>query len=111
MLAHRLRHRVDIEKQVHEQNPATGRVKTTWEPFMSDVPAEVLTGPGRERVASGAVQAEVAARINLRWFPGLDPSMRVVWDGRKFNISSIETDVTARREYRLICAASVDEGI
>lgn len=117
MLANRLRHRVAVQELVETQNSTTGAVTRAWENVLLDssteldaVPAEVLTGPGREFVQSGSTQNEIAARINLRWFPGLTQKMRIVWDGNIYNIQSIETDVTARREYRLKCIAGVSDG-
>lgn len=117
MLANRLRHRVAIQERVNVQNSSTGAVTVSWDNVWLDstteldsVPAEVLTGPGREFNQSGSEQAEISARINLRWFPGLTQKMRIVWDGNIFNIHSIETDLTARREYRLKCTAGVNDG-
>ena len=117
MLAYRLRHRVAIQERVTVQNSSTGAVTTTWdnvwldsETELDSVPAEVLTGPGREFNQSGSEQAEITARINLRWFPGLTQKMRILWEGNIFNIQSIEMDATARREYRLKCTAGVNDG-
>lgn len=117
MLANRLRHRVAVQELVETQNSTTGAITRTWENVWLDsnteldaIPAEVLTGPGREFLQSGSTQNEIAARINLRWFPGLTQKMRIVWDGNVYNIQSIETDVTARREYRLKCVAGVSDG-
>lgn len=117
MLAHRMRHRVEIQEKTETQNPSTGVITTSWQTLyldsdtpMDSVPAEVLTGPGRETQAAASIQAEIVARINMRWFPGLTQKMRVLWDGRVFNIGSIETDITARREYRLKCTAGVNDG-
>ena len=117
MLAHRLRHRVAVQELVEVQNTTTGAISRSWENVMLDtdteldaVPAEVLTGAGKEFVSSGAIQNEIAARINMRWFPGLTQKMRIVWDTNIFNILSIETDITARQEYRLKCSAGVSDG-
>ena len=117
MLAYRLRHRVAIQERVTTQNSNTGAVTVAWDNVwldsnteLSSVPAEVLTGPGREFNQSGSEQAEITARINLRWFPGLTQKMRILWEGNIFNIQSIETDATARREYRLKCTAGVNDG-
>lgn len=110
MLAHRLRHRVEFQEQVATQDPTSGAVIHSWQTAyletgepLDSVPAEVLTGPGREFRESGTTQAETTARINLRWFPGLSPKWRIIWDGKTYNITSIETDATARREYWLRC--------
>lgn len=110
MLAYRLRHRVRVERFVTGRDPNTGAVINEWQTFVDNVPAEVLTGPGRELNQSGSVQAEVAARINMRWFPGLTQAMRIIWDGIIYNIGSIETDMTARREYRLKVTGGINEG-
>ena len=117
MLAYRLRHRVAIQEQVETQDSNTGAMSIAWENLMLDsdtelnaVPAEVLTGAGREMIEGAAVQGEIAARINMRWFPGLTQAMRIVWDTKVFNIKSIETDLTGRQEYRLKCTAGVNDG-
>ena len=110
MLAHRLRHRVTVQELVEVQDTTTGAVTREWQDFLADVPAEVLTGPGKEFVGSGATQGEITARINMRWFPGLTQKMRIVWDMSVYNIVSIETDITARQEYRLKCSSGVTDG-
>lgn len=110
MLSQRLRHRVDIEHKEPEYTSGGEEVGFVWAPVYEDVPAEVLTGPGREFNAADAKQAETTDRINIRWFPGLTPAMRVVWEGKKFDILSIETDVTARKEYRLRCKEGASDG-
>ena len=112
----RLRQRIAIQEQVTAQDPVTGEETHTWQNVvlgsleLSEVPAEVLTGPGREFRESGTTQAETSARINLRWFPGLLPTWRILWDGRVYNIQSIETDATARREWRLRCIDGLTDG-
>lgn len=116
MLAHRLRHRIRFEQPVEDQDATTGAVTACWETAwlgtkpLDDVPAEVLTGPGREVAQDGTKLAEVAARINLRWFPGLSAKWRIVWDNRIFTIASIDTDATGRFEYRLKCAEGISDG-
>lgn len=117
MLAYRLRHRVAIQEQVETQNSNTGAMSISWENVMlnsdtelSSVPAEVLTGAGREFIQAGSVQGEITARINLRWFPGLTQAMRILWDGNVYNIKSIETDLSGRQEYRLRCSAGNNDG-
>ena len=123
MLAHRLRHRITFqskgEMQRDENNvpiPGSGG----WQPVqlsdgtvLANVPAEVLTGPGREFQGGAATQSEVTARINLRWFPAHERDMatwRIEWDGRTYNITSAETDITARREWRLRVVDGPSEG-
>jgi len=117
MQSYRLRHRVAIQEPVRVQNPVTGEITDTWQDFeldsstrLSSVPAEVLTGPGKEAVLAGADYASTTARINIRWFPGLNQAMRVLWDGRIYNIDSLETDVTGRREWRIRATEGLNDG-
>ncbi len=79
---------------------------------LADVPAQVLTGPGKEFIQSGQQQAEVAARIRVPWFPGgIDPAWRILWDGLVFNIAGIpDLDASGRREYRFTCTAGPNDG-
>lgn len=123
MLAHRLRHRVTFQHKAEPQRNEDGFIipgSGGWQTVtladgtkLENVPAEVLTGPGKEWVGSGAPQAETSARINLRWFPADERDMaswRVLWDGRVYNITSADTDATARREWRLRCVYGPTEG-
>jgi head-tail adaptor len=116
MLANRLRHRVSIQQQTETQDSNTGAITVGWQNLvangvtLSAVPAEVLTGAGKEMIQGDARQGEIVARINMRWFPGLTQKMRVLWDSNVFNIQSIETDLTARQEYRLKCSAGLNDG-
>lgn len=117
MEAQKYRHRIAIQRKVEVQNPTTGDIAWAWQTVFLDsdtpldsVPAEVLTGPGREFSAADAKQAETTARIQCRWFPGLTQAMRVLWDGKTYDITSIETDATARREYRMRCKDGVTDG-
>ncbi|UXC34783.1 phage head closure protein [Cupriavidus gilardii] len=118
MLAYRLRHRVTFQRQVHAQDPGTGADIVAWQDAvlpsgapLVDVPAEVLTGAGKEFVSAATKNVDTTARINLRWFPGLEQDWRVLWDGRVYDIQSIETDVTGRREWRLRCVDGPSEGV
>lgn len=117
MLANRLRHRIAIQEQVHTQDADTGASIVYWAPIvlsdgtvMDAVPAEVLTGAGGEFIQSDSQQKEIVARINIRWFEGLLPTMRITWNGNLYRIEDIQLDVTARQEYRIRCSAGVNDG-
>lgn len=117
LLAHKYRHRVHIQEKLEEQDSETGAVTYVWstvqldsDTLLDSVPAQVLTGAGREPHLADTKLAETSARINMRWFPDLLPTMRILWDGKAFDIISIETDDTARREYRLRCKDGVTDG-
>lgn len=106
------RHRVTIQQRLTTRDPADGsEVLSDWLDFVANVPAEVLTGAGRELMAANAEQAEITARINMRWFPGLTSQMRILWDGLVFAIAAPpETDSTARREWRVRCSDGLNDG-
>jgi len=108
MLGNRFRHRITIQEPVNTQNSVTGAVTVTWANVKADEPAEALTGPGREFMQSGAIQADTDARFTVRWFSGLSQNMRIVWDGRIYNIKTFTTDRTGRKFYNIECS---DEGV
>lgn len=99
------RHRVALQEPVQIQDSTTGEVFVFWSTVAdcSSIPCEVLTGPGREFKSSGTTQAETSLRVAFRWFDGLLPTWRLVWNGKTYNVGSIELDATGRREYRLTC--------
>jgi SPP1 family predicted phage head-tail adaptor len=114
--AGKYRHRITIEKPVEGKNSGGDRV-STWQTVSLDsdtelenIPAEVLLGPGTEKFASGAKQASIDARINFRWFEGLTQAMRIICDGRIYNIVGIEADTTGRLEWRCKCVTGMSEG-
>lgn len=115
-LSSRLRHRIDFQVQDVDRD-SEGVETLTWIDavtedgvIMTEVPAEVLTGPGREGIRSGQKQSDVAARITCRWFPGLRSSWRIVWDDQIYDIESWDLDRTGRREYRIVCRTGKNGG-
>lgn len=112
-LTGRLRQRVTLQELISEQDSETGEIANSWENVYTSVPAEVLTGPGREFRDSAATQAETTARITVRWFDVDRVAIykwRILWDGRVYNIVSAETDITGRKEWRFRCIDGVSDG-
>lgn len=104
------RHRITFQQRVETRDPDTGAVSVKWADVHTNMPAEVLTGPGREASAANTKLAETAARINVRYFSGLDSKWRVVWLSHIYNITSVEMDETGVKEYRLRCSAGLTDG-
>lgn len=81
----RLRHRVRIERLAYLldsngdvwQDPDTGETRQDWVP-VATVWAAVEPVSAREFMQSQATQAQVTARIVIRYRDGLDASMRLV---------------------------------
>jgi len=76
--AGRLRHVVDIEARDEEQDATTGGVTTTWYPLFTDVRAAIVPLSVREALAAAKEEANVSARIVIRFRPGLDATQRIV---------------------------------
>ena len=100
-LAHRLRHRITIERKTAGAD-AWGQPVETWE-TVSIVPAEVWPLSGREYIAAQAEQAGVTTKITIRYQAGIEPAMRITHDGKTYNIRAVLPDPTARRHLTLMC--------
>lgn len=101
MLAHRLRHRITIERKTAGED-TWGQPVETWE-TVAIAPAEVWPLSGREFVAAQAEQAGVTTRITIRYQAGIEPEMRVMHDGMAYNIRAVLPDPTGRRHITLMC--------
>jgi len=101
MLAHRLRHRITIERKTAGED-TWGQPVETWE-TVAIAPAEVWPLSGREFVAAQAEQAGVTTRITIRYQAGIEPAMRITHDGKTYNIRAVLPDPTARRHITLMC--------
>ncbi len=100
-IAHRLRHRVTIERKTAGED-AWGQPVEMWE-TVAIVPAEVWPLSGREYIAAQAEQAGVTTKITIRYQAGIEPAMRVLHDGKSYNIRAVLPDPTARRHITLMC--------
>jgi SPP1 family predicted phage head-tail adaptor len=105
-----LRHRVTLQSEVTQRDPATGAAFNAWSDFATGVPAEVVPLSGREFIAAGARQAEVAARATIRYQPGVLPTMRVLFDGATYEIVAVLPDPTGRGHLTLMLATGVNDG-
>ncbi|MCE8052280.1 phage head closure protein [Halomonas daqingensis] len=112
MDAGKLRYRITIQRQEQIQNPQTGAITTTWVDYLTNVPAEIQFLSARELIAAAATQSQVMARIIIRWRPDpIDPSMRIVHQGKIYNIhGAIPDNITGKQHYTLPCSQGVNDG-
>lgn len=110
MLNYKLRQRVTLQSQTQTQDPNTGETTVSWTATVSDEPAEVVPLSGREFIQSGATQAGVDTRMTIRWRSGIEPTMRVVFDGNNYQISAVLPDPSNRRWLTLMCQRGVNDG-
>ena len=106
MIGHRLRHRVTLESRVISRDSNGDRV-SVWVPVTGAalMPAEVLTGPGREALAAGQLQSDVAARITVRKCAAVaSPHGMRLWHGQDlYHIATFFDDATGTRWRTLVC--------
>lgn len=89
MQAGKLRHKVTIERPVQGRSERGGP-RDEWQPYLSDIWAEVLDLGPRERMAAQQVQSSITTKVRIRYRPGIDATMRVKWQHGGGSPSSIE---------------------
>lgn len=109
-LAAKLRHRVALQTRAGSQDATTGETTFTWSNTVADEPAEVVPLSGREFIQSGATQAGVDTRVTVRWRSGIEPTMRLVFDGNNYQITAVLPDPSNRRWLTLMCQRGVNTG-
>lgn len=93
------RDRITVQRQA-EGTDDYGNTKTAWE-LLTELWANVRPVPGKERIASGAVQATAMATIRVRnsaTARGVTAGDRVVCRGETWNIRSEPIVMGDRRE-------------
>lgn len=106
MRAGKLRHTITIQDQTTSQD-SCGGVVDTWTDFAT-VRASVEPLQGREFYASQQFQAEVTTRFRIRHISGVKPTMRVVFEGRNFNIQAVLDPNEMHRELHLMAVEIVN---
>lgn len=101
------RHQLAIEQRSITPD-AAGEPANTWTTF-AQVRCSVEFSPGREVWASAQRNARVPTIFRIRYLAGVLPSMRIVFDGRYFDIKS-SVDQEARKEELIITAEEHVEG-
>ena len=109
--AGRLRHRVDIQSKVQEQDPQTGEMIDSWVTTWPQVPAEIAPLSVREYIAAQAIQSNISARIVIRYRDGMLPTMRILHKDRIDNPAGWLPDPGRGNEYLTApCSEGVNEG-
>ena len=99
MRAGKLNRKIIIQTPTRDQN-AIGEGHT-WAAFAT-VWASVNPLSGTERFDNEREHAEARVRFNLRYIPGILPSMRISYDSKIYDIQSIMNWHDARREIEII---------
>jgi len=65
---------------------------------------------GRELFAAQAAQSETTVRFNIRWIAGITESMRIVYNGKNYDITAL-IDIGERHvEYDIMAKTGLSEG-
>lgn len=104
----KLRHRVRFEARQSVQDDF-GQATITWvEAFTTW--AEVLPLRGREFFAAAQVQQEHSVKVHIRCRAGVDETMRLVWDGRPYDITGVIPLQGGREWLEIMALAGVKDG-
>lgn len=107
MRAGRLRHLVDIERETRPTDTDdSGGYRPGWETVVQTW-ASIEPLRGTESVLAQQLEEQRSHKITIRYYPGIDASMRIKWQGRIFNIRS----VLAIREIQNVIELAADEGV
>ena len=98
--AGRLNHRITIEQRGAGQD-AWGQPVETWEP-VAELWASVLYLSGLSAIKAGADVSISKVSIRIRHRAGLNAGMRVLHDGKVFDIQAVLPD-GARQFVDLVC--------
>lgn len=74
----RLRHRVNFERQVRQQDKVTGDIRLVWSSIFASVPAAIEPMTAKDFQAANSTQSEATTRIVVRYREGLSPTQRIV---------------------------------
>jgi len=85
-----MRHRITFQQYVSTEDEL-GQQIGQWTDFWTCW-AMIKTIQGREYFAAGAERNEGTIRFIIRYTPGIDPAMRIVYKGRIFDIESVIND-------------------
>ena len=89
---------------------AVGQPVPTWGTFQANVPAGFDPVRGREYFTSQALTVERAAMFRIRYLPGLIAGHRVLYDGKVWDIASVEQVFGRDREMHVFAATGLTEG-
>ncbi|ALY08068.1 putative head-tail adaptor [Bacillus phage vB_BhaS-171] len=80
------RNRISIQQLTETENQM-GDTVTGWEEF-KNVWAMIKTVRGKEIMQAGAIQGELTVRFVTHYTPGITNDMRIIYDGRTFEITA-----------------------
>ena len=96
-----LRYRVTLQSPETATDPL-GQPVEGWTDF-AQVWGNIRHLRGVEAIKAGAVTSTVSASIRIRYRPDLNAGMRVLADGRTYEIKAVLPDMQRREYVDLVC--------
>ncbi len=101
----KMRHRIILQSVTAVIND--NGFETKQPQVFATVWADVSNLHGREFYQAQAVQAENTVKFTIRYLPGIDASMHILFQGKTYNITSID-NIKYRNRYLEIKALEVE---
>jgi SPP1 family predicted phage head-tail adaptor len=108
MLAGRLRKRVTVQRRSTTLDSLGGQA-TTWTDVCT-LWAEITPTGGKELQTGGAIRAESMFTITTRYYAGIVPKMRILFEGQPYNILNVNDTESRHRELVISCSAGLSDG-
>lgn len=89
---------------------SVGQSIPSWGTFQANVPAGFDVARGREFFTSQALTVVEAAMFRIRYLPGLIAGHRVLYDGKVWDIASVEQVFGRQREMHVFAATGLTAG-
>lgn len=96
-----LRETIVLQSKSVTRDAAGGEV-VTWTTAASCW-AEVAPIGGREFVTLRAAQQDLTHRVRMRYLPGINPGMRLMWRGTAYDVREVINAGARNRELELLC--------
>lgn len=100
-----LRHRIKFQS-LSRTPDGQGGFTESWTDF-TEVWAKIIPKNGKERYFSQQIQPVISHEITVRWLEGITTEMRILFEGRIFQIHSIRRDI----EERWFITIDAEEGV
>lgn len=107
MRAGTLRHQIEIQERLIEQDPVTGAAIEFYKTKYKCVPASVEPISGREFLSAEQLRAEVRAKITIRAGLNIEATDRILFLNKVYEIQTILDDPTFKRHQEIM----VSEGV
>lgn len=104
----KLRHWITIQSYTPTRDSFGAEVEH-WQDVMK-VWASVEPLTGKEYFAAQEVNAEVSVKVIMRYSPGIQPEMRVIFGARVFEILAVMNTEERNKQLILLCKEVLNDG-